>query len=104
MNLQPSASPSLASPSADTAAPSPHSRFELLDVDALHDPCSGRIVHLYALVARCLSCEAIFKAQEGEGLVSTSAARVLRCPTGCGEQAFRGSALRHWHLQAVTAQ
>lgn len=69
-------------------------QFELLDVDALQDPCSGRIVHLYAMVARCLSCESVFKAQEGQGFVSTSVARVLRCPSGCGEQAFRGSALR----------
>ena len=50
--------------------------------------------------ARCLSCELVFKAQEGDGLVSTSAARVLRCPTGCGEQAFRGSALRQWRPAA----
>lgn len=71
-------------------------QFELLDVDALQDPCSGRIVHLYAMVARCLSCESVFKAQEGQGFVSTSVARVLRCPTGCGEQALRGSALRRW--------
>lgn len=69
-------------------------QFELLDVDALQDPCSGRIVHLYAMVARCLSCESVFKAQEGQGFVSTSVARVLRCPAGCGQQAFRASALR----------
>lgn len=71
-------------------------QFELLDVDALQDPCSGRIVHLYAMVARCLSCESVFKAHEGQGFVSTSVARVLRCPTGCGEQALRGAVLRQW--------
>ncbi|WP_312328794.1 hypothetical protein [Stenotrophomonas sp.] len=71
-------------------------RFELLDVNALQDPCSGRIVHLYSMVARCQSCETVFKAQEGEGFVSTSIARVLRCPAGCGEQALRGAVLRQW--------
>lgn len=75
--------------------------FDLLDVNALQDPSSGRIVHLYSMVARCLSCEVIFKAQEGQGFVSTSAARVLRCPTGCGEQALRGAALRQWQLQSA---
>ncbi|MET4615823.1 hypothetical protein ABIA71_001389 [Stenotrophomonas sp. 2619] len=76
-------------------------QFDLLDVSALQDPSSGRIVHLYSMVARCLSCEVIFKAQEGQGFVSTSAARVLRCPTGCGEQALKGAALRQWHLQSA---
>jgi hypothetical protein len=91
VNLQPSSSPLRA------ARPAPdNGRFDLLDISALQDPGSGRIVHLYSLVARCLSCELVFKAQEGDGLVSTSAARVLRCPTGCGEQAFRGSVLRQW--------
>ncbi|MNK59263.1 hypothetical protein D3C87_783650 [compost metagenome] len=75
--------------------------FDLLDVNALQDPSSGRIVHLYSMVARCLSCEVIFQAQEGNGLVSTSAARVLKCPTGCGEQAFRGAALRQWRLPSA---
>ncbi|MDX3933942.1 hypothetical protein [Stenotrophomonas sp.] len=70
--------------------------FELLDMNALQDPCSGRIVHLYSMVARCLTCELVFKAREGEGFVSTSAARILRCPTGCGEQSLKGAALRHW--------
>ncbi len=75
--------------------------FDLLEVSALQDPCSGRIVHLYSMVARCLSCEVIFKAQEGQGFVSTSVARVLRCPTGCGEQSLRGAALRRWSPQAA---
>ncbi|HYQ21963.1 hypothetical protein [Stenotrophomonas sp.] len=70
--------------------------FELMDVNALQDPCSGRIVHLYALVARCLACETVFKAEEGAGLISTSSARLLRCPSGCGQQAFTGAALRRW--------
>lgn len=73
--------------------------FELLDVSALQDPCSGRIVHLYSMVARCRTCELIFKAQEGQGLISTSVARVLRCPTGCGHQSLRGAALRQWNAQ-----
>ncbi len=73
--------------------------FDLLDVSALQDPCSGRIVHLYSMVARCLSCEVIFKAKEGQGFVSTSVARVLRCPTGCGQQSLRGAALRQWRAQ-----
>ena len=77
-------------------------QFELLDVNALQDPCSGRIVHLYSMVARCLSCEAVFKAQEGEGFVSTSAARVLRCPSGCGQQSLRGAALRQWGAPATS--
>ena len=77
-------------------------QFELLDVNALQDPCSGRIVHLYSMVARCLSCEVVFKAEEGEGFVSTSAARVLRCPSGCGQQSLRGAALRQWGAQATT--
>jgi len=77
--------------------------FELLDVNALQDPCSGRIVHLYSMVARCLSCEVVFKAQEGQGFVSTSVARVLRCPTGCGQQSLRGGVLRHWTPQADCA-
>jgi hypothetical protein len=47
-------------------------QFELLDVDALQDPASGRLLHLYSLVARCLSCETVFKAEEGQGLVSHS--------------------------------
>ena len=70
--------------------------FELLDVSALQDPSSGRIVHLCSMVARCLSCEVVFSAREGEGFVSTSAARLLRCPTGCGEQSLKGAALRQW--------
>jgi len=70
--------------------------FDLLDVSALQDPCSGRIVHLYSMVARCLSCEVIFKAQEGAGFVSNAAARVLRCPTGCGEQSLKAATLRQW--------
>src|SRR2546427_9196420 len=41
-------------------------QFELLDVDALQDPASGRLLHLYSLVARCLSCETVFKAEEGQ--------------------------------------
>ncbi|MEG0184894.1 MAG: hypothetical protein RR704_15760 [Stenotrophomonas sp.] len=95
MNLQPSVSlPPLRQPTPDSC------RFDLLDIHALQDPCSGRIVHLYSLVARCLSCELVFKAAEGEGMVSTSAARVLRCPTGCGEQAFTGGALRQWQHAA----
>jgi len=95
VNLQPSSSP------LRPSSPAPdNGRFDLLDVNALQDPGSGRIVHLYSLVARCLSCELVFKAEEGDGLVSTSAARVLRCPTGCGEQAFRGSALRQWRPAA----
>ena len=96
MNLQPSSS--LLRPSR----PAPdNGRFDLLDVNALQDPGSGRIVHLYSLVARCLSCELVFKAQEGDGLVSTSAARVLRCPTGCGQQAFKPALLRTWRPEAV---
>ncbi|MGE6331591.1 hypothetical protein [Stenotrophomonas sp. NPDC077659] len=67
-----------------------------MDVNALQDPCSGRIVHLYALVARCLACKTVFKAEEGAGLVSTSSARLVRCPSGCGQQAFTGAALRQW--------
>lgn len=77
--------------------------FELLDVNALQDPSSGRIVHLYSMVARCLSCEAVFKAEEGQGFVSTSVARVLRCPAGCGEQSLRGAALRQWQPQAAVS-
>jgi hypothetical protein len=76
-------------------------QFELLDVDALQDPASGRLLHLYSLVARCLSCETVFKAEEGQGLVSHSAARVVRCPTGCGQQAFKPSLLRAWRPQAI---
>ena len=76
-------------------------QFELLDVDALQDPASGRLLHLYSLVARCLSCETIFKAEEGQGLVSHTAARVVRCPTGCGQQAFKPALLRSWHRQAA---
>lgn len=99
MNLQPSFSP------ADRLRATPATcRFDLLDVNLLQDPCSGRIVHLYSLVARCLSCEAVFKAQEGEGLISTAAARVLRCPTGCGEQAFKGAALRQWQPSMVAGR
>ncbi|WP_315386281.1 hypothetical protein [uncultured Stenotrophomonas sp.] len=78
-------------------------QFELLDVSALQDPCSGRIVHLYSMVARCHSCETVFKAQEGQGFVSTSVARVLRCPAGCGEQALRGAVLRQWTPPASPA-
>lgn len=78
-------------------------RFELLDVNALQDLGTGRIVHLYSMVARCLSCEVIFKAHEGEGFVSTSAARVLRCPSGCGEQALKGPMLRQWRPAAAPA-
>lgn len=76
-------------------------QFELLDVDALQDPASGRLLHLYSLVARCLSCETIFKAEEGRGLVSHTAARVVRCPTGCGQQAFKPALLRTWRPQAI---
>lgn len=71
-------------------------QFELLDVDVLQDPANGRLVHLYSLVARCLSCETVFKAQEGQGVVSHSSARVVRCPSGCGEQAFKSAQLRGW--------
>lgn len=78
-------------------------QFDLLDVSALMDPCSGRIVHLYSMVARCQSCETVFKAQEGEGFVSTSAARLLRCPTGCGQQALRGATLRRWSAPSAVA-
>lgn len=78
-------------------------QFELLDLNALQDPCSGRIVHLYSMVARCQSCETVFKAEEGQGFVSTSVARVLRCPAGCGEQALRGAALRQWTPPAKPA-
>lgn len=76
-------------------------QFELLDVDALQDPASGRLLHLYSLVARCLCCETVFKAEEGQGLVSHSAARVVRCPTGCGQQAFKPALLRAWQPQRV---
>lgn len=76
-------------------------QFELLDVDALQDPASGRLLHLYSLVARCLSCETIFKAEEGRGLVSHTAARAVRCPTGCGQQAFKPALLRTWRPQAI---
>ena len=76
---------------------------QLLDVDALQDPASGRLLHLYSLVARCLSCETVFKAEEGQGLVSHSASRVVRCPAGCGQQAFKPSLLRAWQPQ-VAAQ
>lgn len=76
------------------------SRFELLDIDALQDPCSGRIVHLYALVARCMTCETVFRAEEGAGLISTANARVLRCPSSCGQQTFTGAALRQWRSTA----
>jgi len=75
--------------------------FDLLDVSALQDPCSGRIVHLYSMVARCLSCEVIFKAQEGAGFVSNAASRVLRCPTGCGEQSLKAATLRQWTPKAA---
>ena len=34
-------------------------QFELLDVDALQDPASGRLLHLYSLVARCMSLSLI---------------------------------------------
>ncbi|WP_414554888.1 hypothetical protein [Stenotrophomonas forensis] len=78
-------------------------QFELLDVDALQDPASGRLLHLYSLVARCLSCETVFKAEEGQGLVSHSASRVVRCPAGCGQQAFKPWLLRAWQPQ-VAAQ
>lgn len=77
--------------------------FELLDINALQDPCSGRIVHLYAVVARCMACETVFKAEEGAGLVSNSSARVVRCPSGCGQQSFTGAALRQWHAAPVDA-
>lgn len=76
--------------------------FELLDADMLNDPANGRLVHLYSLVARCLSCETVFKAEEGHGLVSHAAARVVRCPTGCGEQALKSSLLLSWHSQFAT--
>ncbi|MBH1430602.1 hypothetical protein I5U42_04685 [Stenotrophomonas maltophilia] len=83
-------------PSAPYRMPADNCRFELLDVDALQDPASGRLLHLYSLVARCLSCETVFKAEEGQGLVSHSSARVVRCPTGCGQQAFKPALLRAW--------
>ncbi len=57
-------------------------QFELLDVDALQDPASGRLLHLYSLVARCLSCETIFKAEEGRGLVSHTAVPHRLRPAG----------------------
>lgn len=76
-------------------------QFELLDVDALQDPANGRLLHLYSLVARCLSCETVFKAEEGQGLVSHSAARVVRCPAGCGQQAFKPALLRAWRPLAA---
>jgi len=76
-------------------------QFELLDVDALQDPASGRLLHLYSLVARCLSCETVFKAEEGQGLVSHSSARVVRCPAGCGQQAFKPALLKNWRPQVV---
>ncbi|AWH37285.1 hypothetical protein C1929_11240 [Stenotrophomonas sp. ZAC14D1_NAIMI4_6] len=98
MDLQPSV------PFSFPRRPMPDSgHFELLDVNALQDPCSGRIVHLYALVARCTACETVFKAEEGAGLVSTSSARVVRCPAGCGQQAFSGAALRQWRAAAAPA-
>lgn len=71
-------------------------QFQLLDVDLLQDPGTRRIVHLYSMVARCLRCETVFKAVEGQGLVSMSATRVLRCPTGCGQQSLKGATLRSW--------
>lgn len=96
--------PSYAMPvNLQTLPPSPYRmlpdscQFELLDVDALQDPANGRLLHLYSLVARCLSCETVFKAEEGQGLVSHSATRVVRCPTGCGQQAFKPGLLRSWH-------
>lgn len=79
-------------------------QFELLDVDALQDPSSGRLLHLYSLVARCLSCETVFKAQEGQGLVSHCAVRLVRCPGGCGQQAFKPALLRAWRPHAAAAQ
>jgi len=96
VNLQTSVSPPLPRRALPDSC-----HFDLLDVSALQDPSSGRIVHLYSMVARCQSCEVVFKAQEGQGFVSTSVARVLRCPTGCGEQSLRGAALRCWRPQAA---
>lgn len=75
--------------------------FELLDVNALQDPCSGTIVHLYALVLRCHACETVFRATEGSGFASMSGARVLRCPTGCGQQLLKAPTLRRWRPQAA---
>ncbi|KMU64719.1 hypothetical protein STRNTR1_2377 [Stenotrophomonas maltophilia] len=43
----------------------------------------------------------MFKAEEGQGLVSHTAARVVRCPTGCGQQAFKPALLRAWQPQRV---
>lgn len=81
---------------ATFAPPADSCTFELLDVNALQDPCSGRIVHLYALVLRCEACELVFKASEGEGFFSVSGARVLRCPTGCGQQVVKAPTLNRW--------
>ncbi|AWH21519.1 MULTISPECIES: hypothetical protein [Stenotrophomonas] len=78
-------------------------RFDLLAVDALQDPASGRLVNLYSLVARCLSCETVFKAEEGRGLLSHATVSVVRCPTGCGQQAFKPALLRAWSSPASDA-
>lgn|GEM_PF-2644081 len=87
-------------------APALHPRggqctFDVLDMNALQDPCSGAIVHLYALVLRCHACETIFKATEGAGFASMSGARLLRCPTGCGQQVVKAPALRGWRAPAT---
>lgn len=76
-------------------------RFDLLQIDALKDPGSGRIVHLYALVARCHGCAQVFTAHEGAGFFSTSVARILRCPGGCGEHALKARVLRDWQPAAA---
>ena len=103
MDLQPSVSLADRHPAFPRRALPDSGHFDLLDVHALQDPCSGRIVHLYALVARCLACETVFKAEEGAGLISTSSARVVRCPSGCGQQGFTGAALRLWRAAAAPA-
>jgi len=76
-------------------------QFDLLQIDALKDPGSGRIVHLYALVARCHGCAQVFTAHEGAGFISMSGARILRCPEGCGEHALKPRVLRDWQPAAA---
>ena len=96
----------LSRPNAPAAAfvpPADSCTFELLDVNALQDPCSGRIVHLYSLVLRCECCELVFKASEGAGFFSVSGARVLRCPTGCGQQLMKAPTLHRWRPVAEAA-
>ncbi|WP_325051571.1 hypothetical protein [Stenotrophomonas sp. ZAC14D2_NAIMI4_7] len=96
VNLQPTpARPSFRHTLPDTC------RFDLLQIDALKDPSSGRIVHLYSLVARCHGCAQVFTAHEGAGFISTSVARILRCPEGCGEHALRPRVLRDWQPAAA---